>query len=123
MPKLLSSTQVVKPGGWNVIEAYIANQEQQALKLDYALFEEDELKDIYITDGWEIVKYETTGIRPFSQRAEDGQIRTWVMSQARLIAREVRREKAKRARLMEASCYRISDPGRAANLTQQANGL
>lgn len=115
--------QVVRPGGWNVIEAYIANQEQQALKPNYALFEEDELKDIYATDGWEIVKYETTGIGPFSQWAEGGQVRTRVVSRARLIAREVRREKAKRARLMEASCYRISDPERTADLIEQANGL
>ncbi len=115
--------QVVKPGGLNIVDAYIADQEQQALKPNYALFKEDELKDIYVADGWEIVKYETTGIMPFSQRAEDGQIRTWVMSQVRLIAREVQREKAKRAILTQASCYHRSDPERAANLTQQANDL
>ncbi|MEX1995491.1 MAG: class I SAM-dependent methyltransferase [Candidatus Saccharimonadales bacterium] len=113
--------RIVTPGGLNVIKAYIASPEQQRVKSDRGLFDEEELQEIYSRSGWEIIRYKTTGIRPLSPWTDtEGNNGTSVSSSAELIAREVQRAGHRQTLLNQVDYYMRADPEYAELLREQA---
>ena len=115
--------RLVKPGGLNVLDAYIASAEQQYEKPGYTLFDEGELKRLYEDAGWEILHYETTGIKP-SAILWDSRNRinkAWLESQEGLIARETKNAAIQRQLRARAAYVKNTDPEHAEELLRQAD--
>jgi hypothetical protein len=116
--------RAISPGGLNVIKAYIADLAQQRQKPNRALFEEDELQELYSRNGWQIVSYETTGILPLSQWSDtEGNSGLSIHSHASLIARETHRVSIRQTLLAQADYYRQADPEHAEVLRAQAESI
>ena len=98
---------VTKPGGLNIVRAYIATPEQQRVVPHLALFEPDELQDIYTAAGWEMAMDYTYTLRPLGTIAG----RPACQSTAELVAVKPQTDDASRQRLIsQAEYYRRSDP-------------
>jgi len=80
---------LTKPGGLNVVEAYIGTPDQQSAKRQWSLYEPGELKALYQQAGWEIRGHSET-LRPFSIHTDElsGKITSLVSSSTKLIAKK-----------------------------------
>lgn len=96
-----------KPGGFHIIRAYIATPEQQRAMPHRALFEPDELQDIYTAAGWEMAKDYTYTLRPLG--TIEG--RPACQSTAELVAVKPQTDSTSKQMLISrAEYYRRSDP-------------
>lgn len=117
--------RVVKPEGLNILDTYIASQQQQYEKQNYALFSEGELKSIYENSGWEIMYYETTGVRPTSivWDSQNRVNKSWLQSQEGLVARETKIATTKRLLIARAENAKNTNPEYAEELQRIADSL
>ncbi len=114
-----------KPGGLNIINAFIATPDQQALIPNRALFEPEELYRLYQDAGWIIDHPPKTKLFQLTTSVDEGILHYWNTSTEQLIARkpDSAREVARRALVAEAQLYRHADPGLYDDLMEQAAAL
>lgn len=97
----------VKNGGLNAIKAYLATPEQQAEMPHRALFEPEELEQLYKSLGWRVINYREN-LRPLgSHKNPSGEVRPTVSSYGEIIAQED--SETKRTALRMAQIHR-NDP-------------
>ena len=133
---------LTKPGGINVLMAYIATPEQQRDRNDLNLYQPGEIKDLYVRAGWEIVDSPADKLRElepdYSRLRPDGSPTPFVSSRTNIIARKPplrheqnldssalntsigRPESEKSLLIKQAEYYRRSDPELYQHLLEQA---
>ena len=113
--------EATKPGGLNIINAYVAESDQQAEMPNFALFEPTELKRLYKAAGWGIISFDSPSERVELDYtgAEPG-----CSSKAQLIARKPSATEAVRQALIaQAQHYYRSDPEHYDDLMEEAAAL
>lgn len=97
--------EITNPGGLNIIRAYIATKQQQAVMSHRAFFEPEELQNIYENAGWSAIKYEYD-LKPLHYSAGKPECQ----SAAGLITKKPSvLDEQKRLLLRQAEYYRNSD--------------
>lgn len=115
--------EATKPGGLNIINAYVAKPDEQAHMPNFAFFQPAELPRLYRQAGWAIKDDESYYKMEDLAYAPSGKPVNF--SQERLIARKptAARAEARRLLISRAQIYRRSDPEHYDDLMEQASAL